>query len=248
MRPGYKQTEVGVIPRDWVAKPLGAIECIATGNTPPTRDVANYSDEFLFVSPVDLGDVKYISHTEKMLSRKGFAISRYFPKNSILFCIGSTIGKCGIASKELTLNQQINAIFPSRRLNSSRTLTRSGSGRARGRASRFLYFRRTIEYAHQFRIPKGLDKGSLSFRMSGKPSEASSPKPIQHEMSGGTSQGGRAQALRAQPSKGRDQRRWRGVCGRNPSRQHWTADRLPDEQRSETWRILLLVNELHQRL
>ncbi len=42
------------------------------------------------------------------------SISRRFPRNSILFvCIGSTIGKCGIAPVELTSNQQINALFPS---------------------------------------------------------------------------------------------------------------------------------------
>lgn len=111
---GYKKTEVGVIPEDWDVKQLGIIASIATGNTPPTNDVANYGDEFLFVSPVDLGHTKYITCTEKMLSKKGYAISRRFPKDSILFvCIGSTIGKCGIASKELTSNQQINAILPS---------------------------------------------------------------------------------------------------------------------------------------
>ncbi|MEA3429137.1 MAG: restriction endonuclease subunit S, partial [Thermodesulfobacteriota bacterium] len=44
---------------------------------------------------------------------KGFNLSRKYPKNSILFtCIGSTIGKSGIADIELTSNQQINAIFP----------------------------------------------------------------------------------------------------------------------------------------
>ena len=114
VKPGYKQTEVGVIPVDWEVKSLGNVACIATGNTPPTCDTTNYGDEFLFVSPADLGFTKYIHHTEKMLSKKGFAISRCFPKDSILFvCIGSTIGKCGIASKELTSNQQINVIFPS---------------------------------------------------------------------------------------------------------------------------------------
>jgi type I restriction enzyme S subunit len=111
---GYKQTEVGLIPEDWEVARLGDIASIATGNTPPTRDAANYGDEFLFVSPADLGELKYITRTEKMLSKKGFAISRSFPKDSILFvCIGSTIGKCGIAPTELTSNQQINAIFPS---------------------------------------------------------------------------------------------------------------------------------------
>ena len=114
MKPGYKQTEVGVIPEEWEVKRLGEVASIATGNTPPTSDASNYGDEFPFVGPVDLGDAKFISKTEKMLSKKGFAMSRRFPKNSILFVsIVSTIGKCGIAPVELTSNQQINAIFPS---------------------------------------------------------------------------------------------------------------------------------------
>ncbi len=114
VRSGYKQTEVGVIPGDWEARPLGSISPVATGNTPPTREPANYGNDFLFVSPVDMGLTKHISRTEKMLSKRGFSISRQFPKGSVLFvCIGSTIGKCGIASETLTSNQQINAILPS---------------------------------------------------------------------------------------------------------------------------------------
>ncbi len=102
------------MPEDWALKSIDSIATIATGNTPPTQDTANYGDAFLFVSPTDLGHTKFISQTEKMLSKKGFSISRHFPKESILFvCIGSTIGKCGIATEELTSNQQINAIFPS---------------------------------------------------------------------------------------------------------------------------------------
>lgn len=113
IKTGLKETELGLIPKDWEVKSLGQIANIATGSTPPTTDPTNYGDEFLFVSPVDLGFKKYILQTEKMLSKKGFAISRLFPKGSILFvCIGSTIGKCGIASLDLTSNQQINAIFP----------------------------------------------------------------------------------------------------------------------------------------
>ncbi len=113
LKSGYKQTEVGVIPEDWKISRLGEIATIATGNTPPTNDQANYGDEFLFVSPADLGEAKHVTTTEKKLSKKGFAVSRIFPKDSILFVsIGSTIGKCGIATVELTSNQQINAIFP----------------------------------------------------------------------------------------------------------------------------------------
>ena len=114
VKPGYKQTEMGVIPEDWAIKTLGNIASIATGNTPPTRDPANYGDEFLFVSPMDMGSHKHIFRTERRLSQKGFEISRPFPTGSVLFvCIGSTIGKCGIATETLTSNQQINAILPS---------------------------------------------------------------------------------------------------------------------------------------
>ena len=113
VRPGYKHTEVGVVPEVWDVKRLREIATIATGNTPPTNDPSNYGDEFPFVGPVDLGDTKFISRTEKRLSKKGFTTARQFPRHSILFVsIGSTIGKCGIAPVELTSNQQINAIFP----------------------------------------------------------------------------------------------------------------------------------------
>jgi type I restriction enzyme, S subunit len=111
---GYKRTEVGVIPEDWEMKRLGDIANVVTGSTPPTKVTENYGEEFLFVSPADLGKHKYVVKTEKRLSQKGFSISRRFPKGSILFtCIGSTIGKCGIAGEELTSNQQINAVYPS---------------------------------------------------------------------------------------------------------------------------------------
>jgi type I restriction enzyme S subunit len=97
----------------WEVKKLGEIAEIATGTTPPTSDLENYGSEYCFVSPSDLGIIKYITKTDKNLSKKGFGIARKFPKNSILFtCIGSTIGKVGIASFEMTSNQQINAIFP----------------------------------------------------------------------------------------------------------------------------------------
>lgn len=110
---GYKQTEVGIIPSDWEVKKLANIAEICTGSTPPTSNQNNYGNDYFFVTPADLGKGRLIQNTEKKLSIKGFNISRKYPKKSILFtCIGSTIGKSGIADKELTSNQQINAIFP----------------------------------------------------------------------------------------------------------------------------------------
>jgi type I restriction enzyme S subunit len=113
VKKGYKKTEVGVIPEDWDVRKLSDISMLATGTTPSTKDISNYGSEFLFVSPQDLGEHKWIRKAEKALSVKGFSQARIFPANSILFtCIGSTIGKIGLTQFELTSNQQINAIFP----------------------------------------------------------------------------------------------------------------------------------------
>lgn len=109
----FKKSEIGLIPKDWKETPIGLVANIINGSTPPTADAENYGGEYLFVSPADLGEHKYIVDTIKKLSSKGFAISRRLPNGSILYtCTGSTIGKCGIASCELTSNQQINAILP----------------------------------------------------------------------------------------------------------------------------------------
>lgn len=118
IKKGYKQTEIGVIPEDWEVVEIKEVGFVMTGSTPPTNDKSNYGDKYLFVSPADLGFNKYIIDTEKKLSKKGFGCSRIFPSKSVLFtCIGSTIGKSGIASVNLTSNQQINAILPSNNVN-----------------------------------------------------------------------------------------------------------------------------------
>ena len=116
VKEGFKQTELGIIPDDWDIISICHLAEITTGNTPPTRDINNYGDEFLFVGPADLDKGKWISDTEKKLSEKGFNISRKFPEKSILYtCIGSTIGKSGMATVEMTSNQQINAVLPNER-------------------------------------------------------------------------------------------------------------------------------------
>lgn len=109
---GYKKTSLGVIPKEWEVKRIKDIGTVVTGSTPSTSDMENYGNEYLFVSPVDLSGNKYIYNTQKKLSSKGYNLSRQIPTGAILFtCIGSTIGKMGVAISPLTCNQQINAII-----------------------------------------------------------------------------------------------------------------------------------------
>ena len=91
---------------------MGDYGKVVTGNTPPTKDIENYENgTYLWASPADLGTIKLISETKTMLSAKGFSKTRALPKGSVLVtCIGSTIGKTGMATKEMPTNQQINSI------------------------------------------------------------------------------------------------------------------------------------------
>ncbi|GAA0067484.1 restriction endonuclease subunit S [Clostridium perfringens] len=108
----FKKTELGIIPKKWRLKKIDEIGKVITGNTPKTTEKDNYGDEFLWVSPFDMGSSKYIKNTNKMLSKKGFDKARKLPSGAVLVtCIGSTIGKIGIATNELSTNQQINSII-----------------------------------------------------------------------------------------------------------------------------------------
>ena len=91
---------------------MGDYGKVVTGNTPPTKDIENYENgTYLWASPADLGTIKSITETKTMLSVKGFSKTRTLPKGSVLVtCIGSTIGKTGMATKEMSTNQQINSI------------------------------------------------------------------------------------------------------------------------------------------
>lgn len=97
---------------EWKNINIGLLGTIITGSTPSTNDITNYGNEYMFVGPGDMGLSKYINKTEKMLSKKGFNSLRKVKKGSIMVtCIGSTIGKIGIANQEMTTNQQINSII-----------------------------------------------------------------------------------------------------------------------------------------
>ena len=107
----YKESKLGMIPREWEEKSIDSIGEIVTGSTPPTARAEYYGDDFLFVSPADIQDNFFIQETGKKLTQSGFDVTRKLPENSIcVVCIGSTIGKMALLAKEGCTNQQINSI------------------------------------------------------------------------------------------------------------------------------------------
>lgn len=101
------------VPEEWEVKELSEIGNIITGSTPPIKDLNNYGEEYLFVTPADVTTNQFIISTDRRLSEQGFSLCRILPKNSIcVVCIGSTIGKISMTNEQCTTNQQINSIVP----------------------------------------------------------------------------------------------------------------------------------------
>ncbi|MEA1072040.1 restriction endonuclease subunit S [Sphingomonas sp. LY160] len=84
-----------------------------TGNTPKTGDKGNFGNFLPFIKPGNFlpnGSIKYDGDG---LSEKGAQSSRIIPAGSALMvCIGATIGKSGYTERNVTSNQQINAVIP----------------------------------------------------------------------------------------------------------------------------------------
>lgn len=113
-----KETEIGPMPESWERLPISALGNIVTGNTPPTKDRANYTaGEIPFVAPGDIEHGFKIEKTEKFITDQGLNYSRPITTGTTCFvCIGSTIGKVGyVTSAICATNQQINSILPNDR-------------------------------------------------------------------------------------------------------------------------------------
>lgn len=99
--------------KGWVEKRLDQIGTTQTGSTPKTSERDNYADFIPFVKPADFNTDGSLDYGNDGLSKKGLSEARKVAAGSVLMvCIGATIGKCGYCDRDITTNQQINALTP----------------------------------------------------------------------------------------------------------------------------------------
>ena len=110
----YVDEKFGKVPLGWKVQKVKDFGEVITGKTPPTEKPDVFSDKehgFMFVTPGDVDTAKYIEQTERYVSEKGITFSYTLPQNAVCeICIGSTIGKIGITTKECCTNQQITSV------------------------------------------------------------------------------------------------------------------------------------------
>ena len=114
VKPGYRQTEVGVSPEDWVDQSLQTVGRWFSGSTPSMASVAYWSGDIPWVSPKDM-KVTRISDSEDHISPRAVADgTRVLPSGAILIVIRGMIlaHSLPVARTErgVAFNQDIKAV------------------------------------------------------------------------------------------------------------------------------------------
>ena len=109
VKPGYKQTEIGVIPLNWTIKYLSDFGRVQSGGTPSTSSPDYWDGDIPWCTPSDItrAPTKYINSTERTITEAGLNNSSaiVMPAGSILLCTRATIGELKINSIPMATNQ-----------------------------------------------------------------------------------------------------------------------------------------------
>lgn len=98
---------------DWCRLKIGQLGRIVTGKTPPSGKPELFGEDHPFITPSDIDGVSRVVATERFISRDGATAfkNQMIPSGSVCFvCIGATIGKMCVATRQSMTNQQINTV------------------------------------------------------------------------------------------------------------------------------------------
>jgi type I restriction enzyme, S subunit len=114
LRPGYKQTEAGVIPEPWVALPLGDIASITAGGTPSRASAKYWNGDIPWVTTSEV-DFCTVSRADQFITKEGLdsSAAKLLPRGTLLMALygqGKTRGKVAILGIDAATNQACAAI------------------------------------------------------------------------------------------------------------------------------------------
>ncbi len=104
----FKQTEFGMIPKNWKVQPLSQITHIIGGGTPKTSNPNYWNGSIPWISINDfVGDIKKIYKTTKTITEKGLQESstKLLHKGQLVISARGTVGEIGQVTKDMAFNQ-----------------------------------------------------------------------------------------------------------------------------------------------
>lgn len=123
VKPGYKLTEVGVIPEDWEVSAIGDIGSVSSGGTPSRTNSSYWGGSIPWITTTQI-DFNVITDAEQFITQDGlkFSAAKLFPPGTLLIAMygqGKTRGKVAILGIEASTNQACAAISLSKDLEHS---------------------------------------------------------------------------------------------------------------------------------
>ena len=98
------------IPENWVWCRLGDVGTTQTGTTPPTTNKEFFGKDIPFTKPADIS-LLGINYENEGLTLSGLEKGVLIKADSLMMvCIGGSIGKSNYTNRDVSCNQQINAI------------------------------------------------------------------------------------------------------------------------------------------
>ena len=116
MKPGYKKTEVGVIPEEWEVNTIGGFCTCFSGGTPNTSNPSYYGGNIAWITSSDLNKAR-IAEVDGRITEDGLAnsASKIVNKGTLLLALyGATAGVCAVSEIQAAINQAVLAISPRR--------------------------------------------------------------------------------------------------------------------------------------
>ena len=120
VKPGYKLTEVGLIPEDWEVKPLGDLASVSSGGTPSRTNAQYWNGDIPWVTTSEV-DFCTINHAEQSITKDGLnnSAAKLVQPGTLLMALygqGKTRGKVGVLGIEAAINQACAAISLDRKV------------------------------------------------------------------------------------------------------------------------------------
>lgn len=113
--PGHEKVKiVKGVPEGWQSIPSSSLFHVLSGGTPNTDNPVYWDGNIPFFTPRDAGDNYYVLGTEKHLTQKGLdsCNSRLYKKDTIFITARGTVGKIGLAYRDMAMNQSCYALMP----------------------------------------------------------------------------------------------------------------------------------------
>ncbi len=113
IRPGYKQTEVGVIPEDWVITTIKAIGVkFLNGGTPSTKNTSYWAGHIPWITGADIVDQK-VSEVRRYITQEAVLHSstHVVESGNLLIATRTGVGKLAIAECDIAISQDLTGVY-----------------------------------------------------------------------------------------------------------------------------------------